>query len=162
MLRKVSIGWLKQRSGSFALKGITISEGDYAFDSSNSFREQDAEWLTTTLNAQADVEFSGRKEHVQASEGYPKWASRSVQASSADAIAPISLERANATLLRHLLSEIVAASGGELDAARLEKLARDADTLLRSTDCGTYYSLDDALSILTKFDKKPRAGKVGT
>lgn len=160
MLRKVSIGWLKQKSGSFALKGITISEDNQSFDSSNTFREQDAEWLTTALNAQADVEFSGRREYSQTSEDYPKWAAMSRQGSGSDEVAPMALERANAALLRHLLSELAAASSEE-DTAKVQKLVRDADILLRSTDCGTYYSLDEALAVLTRSAKKPRPSKVG-
>src|SRR4028119_107001 len=113
MLRRVRISWFKQRSGSYALKGITIEEGERAYDSSVSFREQDAEWVTRTLQAQADVEVSGKKEFSQSNEDYPEWALNRGVVTEVEVVSPLERERANASVLRHLLREIMKQVGGD-------------------------------------------------
>ena len=46
MTRKISVSWFKQRSGWYALKGISILEDNHAYDSASTFREEDAKWVT--------------------------------------------------------------------------------------------------------------------
>lgn len=157
MLRKVSIAWYKQRSGNFALKGITINEDNRSYDSNATFRDEDAEWLTGVLKAQPDVEV------VQVmgngwNTGYPSWASNKGETSTVEEVTPIATERANTVLLRHFLSHMLEASGdtSEDGVARFRKLVHDASSFLRSTDCGTYYTVDEAIALLTKKDKKPK------
>jgi hypothetical protein len=160
MLRRVTISWFKQRSGSYALKGITVEEGERAYDSSVNFREQDAEWVTRTLQAQADVELSGKKEFSQNSEGYPEWALSRGLVTEVEVVSPIERERANASVLRHLLREImkVVGSDTEDDRVQLQKLINQANGVLQSTASPTDYSLEEALSILTMRDTKPLTG----
>ena len=74
MPKTVSIGWLKQKSGNFALKGITICEGERAYDSMCTFRDEDARWLTRMLGAQPNVELSGSGMAQRSSGDYPAWA----------------------------------------------------------------------------------------
>lgn len=159
MLRKVSISWFKQKSGLYALKGITIEEGERAYDSSTSFREEDANWVTTTLNAEAHVELSGQKEFAQRGEDYPDWSRNKGQITEIDAISPIERERANAAVLRHLLREIMRLTGSDTDEDRVQvqKLFNQANAVLQSTAAATDYSLDEALAILTTRDTKPAA-----
>src|SRR5437660_10855389 len=107
MLRKISIGWLRQRSGSYALKGIRISEADRAYDSGSTFREEDAQWLTSILGAEADVELSSTNRGERTTDGYPDWALKSRRESTTDAVPSLDLERAGATVLRHTLSRLV-------------------------------------------------------
>jgi hypothetical protein len=142
------------------LKGITVEEGERAYDSSVNFREQDAEWVTRTLQAQADVELSGKKEFSQSSEGYPEWALNKGLVTEVEAVLPIERERANATVLRHLLREIMKHSGseGESDPSQLQKLFNQANAVLQSTASTTDYSLEEALAILTARDTKPLTG----
>ncbi|MDQ5825596.1 MAG: hypothetical protein M3441_15495 [Chloroflexota bacterium] len=160
MLRRVRISWFKQRSGSYALKGITIEEGERAYDSSVSFREQDAEWVTRTLQAQADVEVSGKKEFSQSNEDYPEWALNRGVVTEVEAVSPLERERANASVLRHLLREIMKQVGGngEGDPAHLQKLMAQANAVLQTTATSTDYSLEEALAILTARDTKPLTG----
>ena len=160
MLRRVRISWFKQRSGSYALKGITVEEGERAYDSSINFREQDAEWVTSTLQAQADVELSGKKEFSQSSEGYPEWAMNRGLVTEVEAVTPIERERANASVLRHLLREIMkqVSGDGESDPAQLQKLLTQANAVLQTTATSTDYSLEEALAILTARDTKPLTG----
>jgi hypothetical protein len=160
MLRRVRISWFKQRSGSYALKGITVEEGERAYDSSVSFREQDAEWVTRTLQAQADVEVSGKKEFSQSSEDYPEWALNRGLVTEVETVTPIERERANATVLRHLLREIMKQVSGDTegDPAQLQKLIAQANAVLQTTATSTDYSLEEALAILTARDTKPLTG----
>lgn len=157
MLRKVSISWIKQRSGSYALKGITISEDDHAYDSSITFRDEDAEWVTTTLNAEAHVEVARAREDERDTARHPKWAGNKGETSIVEEVPAIAAERAGATLLRHFLKEMMDASnaGSAEGNAKLLTLARNAGAILRTTDCGTYYSVDEAIAILTKGKQKP-------
>jgi hypothetical protein len=166
MLRKVSISWYKQRSGSYALKGITITEDDHSYDSSTTFRDADAEWVTTSLNAEADVEVARTRGQEWNKDGYPEWAERKREASLVEANTPLALERANATLIRHFLSEIIKTTNNNVDTEegklKLQKLIQDANTLLRTTSSGTYYTVDEALAMLSKPENKPRATKSRT
>ena len=157
MLRKVSVSWFKQRSGKYALKGITIEEGDRAYDSSVSFREEDANWVTTTLNAEAHIEVSGQKEFAQRGADYPEWARNKGLVTEVEAVSPLERERANATVLRHLLREIMRLSGSDAveDQVQLQKLFAQANAVLQSTAAPTDYTLDEALAILTTREAKP-------
>src|SRR5690242_15003706 len=107
MARKISIGWFKQRSGSYALKGITITEDNRAYDSMGTFRDEDARWLTKVLGAEADVELSGNKAGERTPEGYPEWALKTRLENSSDSAPSLDSERAGATFLRHFLSRMV-------------------------------------------------------
>jgi len=166
MLRKVSINWYKQRSGSFALKGITITEDNRSYDSSTTFRDEDAEWVTASLGAEPNVELTRTRDGEFTMDGYPRWAENKRDAAVVD-IEPIALERANATLMRYFLTQIIettrasSATGSYTDEDRIQflKLIHDSDALLHSTDCGTHYSVEDALDILTRSRKKPYATK---
>jgi hypothetical protein len=156
MLREISIGWFRQRSGSYALKGITISENDRGYDSMSTFRDEDARWLTKVLGARADVELSGNKLGERTPDGYPEWALRMGQETDNYVIAAAALdwERASATLLRHLLSQIVEACDTENCSNRFQHLANEASAVLLATDAGTHYTLVEAHTILDRLDRR--------
>src|SRR5438105_15215583 len=109
MVRKISIAWFKQRSGSYALKGITIREDNRAYDSMSTFRDEDARWLTKVLGAEADVELAGNKVGERTPDDSPEWALHMGQESTSDVVPPLEWERAGATLLRHFLSQFIEA-----------------------------------------------------
>src|SRR5438105_2523438 len=136
MPRKITIGWFKQRSGSYALKGITIREDDRAYDSTSTFREEDARWLTKVLGAEADVELSGNKAGERTPEGYPEWALKTRYEANSDPIAVLEWERAGATLLRHFLSRMVEAYDTKNGSDGFHRLTNEANAALLATDAG--------------------------
>ena len=154
MPRRISIGWLKQRSGNYALKGITIRENDVAYDSTNNFRDEDARWITKTLGAEASVESSEHRGGERIPADYPEWALRSE--TEDDGVLPIDRERAGATLFRHYLATIAEAcrAGSGIDLKKLESELRDA---LAATDAGSYYTLSEARTIIRR--RSPKAVK---
>ena len=160
MVRKISIAWFKQRSGSYALKGITIREDNRAYDSMSTFRDEDARWLTKVLGAEADVELSGNKAGERTPEGYPEWALKTTQRTTSDEIAALDWERASATLLRHFLGQIVEACDASNDNDELRHLTDEAKAALLATDAGTYYTPDEARTILERRSQK--SGKAST
>jgi len=162
MSRKISIGWFKQRSGAYALKGITVREGDRAFDSTNSFRDEDAKWLTGMLGAQADVELSTNNVGFRTPDDYPAWALKTGVEPDSNGVPALDWERARAALLRHVLTRMVeacdAGNGSSDDAqsiATLQKLVREADAVLLATDAGPYYTLEEARIIVERHNQKP-------
>ena len=159
--RKVSIGWFRQRSGRYALKGITIRELDRSYDSTSTFRDEDARWLTRVLGAEADVELSGTGMGERLLDGAPEWAihmGQGTNGTNSDFVQPLDRERAGATLLRHFLGRIIQACDTENGGAACQDLANEARTALLSTDAGTFYTLDEALTILNR--QGQRSGKV--
>ena len=155
MARKISIGWFKQKSGKYALKGITIFEDDHAYDCMSTFRDEDAKWLTRVLGADADVELSSNKAGERTPEGFPEWALKTGQENNTSLIPPLDLERASATILRHFLSQIVEAHNSKGSNGSLQPLLEEANAALLATDAGTYYTLLEANTILQKRDQKP-------
>ena len=156
--RKVSIGWFKQRSGKYALKGITIRELDRAYDSASTFRDEDARWLTKVLGAEADVEIFGNGLGERLLDASPEWSLRMGQATNvpnSDFVQPLDLERAGATLLRHFLSRMVEVCDTENGRTGCQELANEARAALLSTDAGTFYTLDEARTILNRRGQKP-------
>ena len=156
--RKVSIAWFRQRSGRYALKGITIRELDRAYDSMSTFRDEDARWLTKVLGAEADVELSGTGMGERLLDGAPEWAVRMGQEAnvpSSDFVQPLDLERAGATLLRHFLGRIIQSCDTENSRTACQELASEARTALLSTDAGTFYTLDEARTILNRQGQRP-------
>jgi len=154
MTRKVSIGWFRQRSGRYALKGITISENDRAYDSASTFREEDARWLTRVLGAEADVELAGGKLGERTADGYPEWALRVGQESSTDSVPPLDCERAGATLLRHYFTRLIEAHDKGNGSGGFQELANEANAALLATDAGTHYTLVEALTVLDRRGQK--------
>ena len=75
-MKTVSISWFIQKSGNYALKGVTVVEDGRAYDSTGTFREEDAKWLSELLAADIHVELSGNNMGGRSSEGYPEWAQR--------------------------------------------------------------------------------------
>ncbi len=161
MPRKISIGWFKQRSGSYALKGITINEDNRAYDSTSTFRDEDARWLTKMLGATADIELSGNKAGERTPEGYPEWALKTGQEANSDPVPALDWERASATLLRHFLSRLVESSGTRNGSDGFQHLIDEANAALLSTDAGTHYTLDEARTILERRAQKPGKAKSG-
>jgi hypothetical protein len=157
MLRKISIGWLSQRSGAYALKGIRISEADRSYDSSSTFREEDAKWLTNILGAEADVELSGNSRSERNTDGYPEWALNSRRETSSDAVPSLDLERAGATVLRHTLSRLVEACQSKNGDNGFRFVIDEANAALAATDAGTFYTVDEARTVLGK--RSQGAGK---
>lgn len=141
MSKTVSISWLKQRSGNFALKGITIHEGARAYDSMGTFRDEDANWLTTMLGADPRVELSGSGTGQRSSEDYPGWALEMEEqgADSANDL-PLDKERAGATILRHVLSRIIEPCSVDNATPRFKALVEEARSALAATDAGMFYT----------------------
>jgi|SRR5436190_5744591 len=162
MSRKISIGWFKQRSGSYALKGITVREGDQAYDSTNTFRDEDAKWLTGMLGAQADVELATNNVGFRTPDDYPAWALKTGEVPDSNGVPALDWERAKTTVLRHVLAQMVAVcdtDNGLLDDAQfivtLQKLTREANSVLLATDAGPYYTLEEARIIIERRNQKP-------
>lgn len=155
MTRKISIGWFMQRSGRYALKGVTINEDNRSYDSTSTFRDEDARWLTRMLGAEADVELASNKAGERTPEGYPEWAIKTGQETNVDVGSPLDWERASATLLRHFLVRVVEACATENGSAELQKLTEDANAALLATDAGTFYTLDEARTIIDRRGQKP-------
>lgn len=149
-LRPVTISWLKQRSGNYALKGIKITEGERAYDSSTAFREEDAAWLTSMLGADPDVEVSAAGSSTVPRDSAPEWA-RAVAANQrgTERVAPLELERARTTMLRQFLASLIAACSPDAEV-KLDPsaLAESAARVLQDTDTGTHYTLAEASAIL--------------
>ena len=148
MPRKVSIGWFKQKSGRYALKGIAICENDCTYDSTGTFRDEDARWLTKVLGAEARVELSGSKVGERTTDGCPEWALKTGQEAQNPGVSAFDRERANATLLRHILGQIVASCYTESGSSGCRKIAVAIDATLVATDVGTYYTPEEARTIL--------------
>jgi hypothetical protein len=164
MPRKVSIGWFRQNSGRYALKGITIHEQDRAYDSTSTFRDEDARWLTKVLGAEADVEFSGNGRGERIPEVTPEWAVHVGQATNvpySDFVQPLDWERAGAALLRHFLGRMVEACDIENGGAGCQELANEARAALLATDAGTFYTLNEARTMLDRRGQKPGRTKSG-
>jgi hypothetical protein len=159
MSRKVSIGWFRQRSGRYALKGITIQEGDQAYDSMNTFREEDARWLTKVLGAEADVELAGSKGEGRTTEGFPEWAITNGQAAVNDEAHPLEWERASATLLREQLAHMVHAIDSHNVGNGFRRLSDEANAVLLATDAGTHYTPAEARTILERREQNPKRTK---
>jgi hypothetical protein len=154
MPRKISIAWFKQRSGSYALKGITIREDNRAYDSMSTFRDEDARWLTMVLGAEADVVLSGNKRDERTPDGYPEWALKTRQEANGEAAA-LDSERAGAAVLRYFLCRMIEACDARNVSNGLQHLTDEANAALLATDTGTYYTLDEARTILARGGQKP-------
>jgi hypothetical protein len=160
MSKKISIGWFRQRSGRYALKGITVSEDNNAYDAMGTFREEDAKWLTRALDAHPDVELSGSRLGERIAGDYPEWANSSQPQLHADGTPPLDWERASATLLRHYLAQMIQLCDTDNGSIAPRKLTAEASALLLATDAGTYYNLEEARAIVGRRAKKPVAGKI--
>jgi hypothetical protein len=153
MPKTVSIAWCKQKSGWYALKGITIHEGDQAYDSMSRFRDEDAKWLTEALGAEASIESLdnrlglglGVRERIP--QDYPEWAHNAPQEPNSHS-SVLGRERAGATLLRHALNEIIEAYGPNSSNPLQRKLVSEANAALLGTDAGTYYTPGEAHTTL--------------
>ncbi len=151
MPKTVSISWLKQKSGNYALKGITLYKDSRAYDSMGTFRDEDARWLTKMLGAQPLVELSGRGLGQRTSEDYPAWAlDMEGQGDDNLGLLPLDWERAGATVLRHLLEKLIEPSDIDNASTRFEELVAEAKSALSTIDAGTYYTLDEATSVLDR------------
>jgi hypothetical protein len=153
MTRKVSIAWFRQNSGSYALKGITVREDERSYDSTHTFRDQDARWLTKVLGADADVELSGNISGDRTSTDYPDWAARTGQAPDNDDVLPLEAERAGAALLRDLLTQMLKACD-IYKSNGLKQLTEEATAVLLTTEAGTHYNAIEARTILERRGKK--------
>jgi hypothetical protein len=154
MPRKISIGWFRQKSGRYALKGVTIVENDRAYDSTSTFRDEDARWLTDVLGAEADVELASNTAGERAPEGYPEWARSTGFEPNGEVISPLVWERASATVLRHFLGQMIATYQTENGRSGFQKLRNEANAALLATDAGTYYTLEQACAILGRRSPK--------
>jgi hypothetical protein len=150
MTRKISVSWFKQRSGWYALKGISILEDNHAYDSGSTFREEDAKWVTEVLGAQADIEMANNRmgDHIAAN--YPEWAQDTRPNANGDGITPLDCERAGAALLRHYLSRIVAECGTGDYSLDFRKLAQEADAALSATSSGMHFTPEQARAIVNR------------
>jgi len=161
MPRTVSISWLMQMSGSYALKCITIYEDTRAFDSMSTFRDEDARWLTRVLGAHPHVELSGRGMVQRTSNDYPGWAldTEGHGPASADAL-PLDWERAGATFLRHVLDQLIESRSTDNVNTRFQELVEAAKSALLAIDAetGTYFTLDEARTVLDR--RHQQAAKV--
>ena len=157
----VTISWLKQRSGNYALKGIKITEGDRAYDSSTAFREEDAAGLTSMLGANPDVEVSAPGSSTVPRDSAPEW-TRAVAANQqgTERVAPLELERASSTVLRYFLASLIDACSPHA-VAKLDPgaVAKSAARVLRNTDTGTHYTLAEVNAILNGHRPKAPTAK---
>jgi len=155
MPKTISISWLKQKSGNFALKGITIYKDARAYDSMSTFRDEDARWLTKVLGAQPYVELSGSGMVQRSSDDYPGWAlDREEQGADSLSSIPLDCERAGATFLRHVLDQLVEPRNTGNGSIRFRELVKEAKLVLLATDAGTHYTLDEASTVLDRRGKK--------
>jgi hypothetical protein len=162
MPKTVSISWLKLKSGNYALKGIAIHEAARAYDSTSTFRDEDARWLTKMLGAQPHVELSGNGVGQRTSDDYPGWAlDMEGHGADSDSGLPLDWERAGATLLRHSLGRLAAACDIDHASMRFQELIEEAKAALMATEVGTYYNLDEARTVLDRRSKKPARVKSG-
>jgi hypothetical protein len=151
MPKTVSISWLKQKSGNYALKGITIYKDALAYDSMGTFRDEDARWLTKMLGAQPHVELSGRGMGQRSSDDYPRWAlDMEGQGDDNVGFLPLDWERAGATFLRHLLDQLIEPCDTGNASTRFQEFVEAAKSALLSIDAGTYYTLDEARTVLDR------------
>jgi hypothetical protein len=154
MQKTITISWLKLNSGSYALKGIRIYVNNHAYDSTTTFRDEDAQWLTDVLGARSDVEFSSSNAGGYASttpEAYPEWARRVQQEPEGEAVHPLDWERASTTLLRHVLAQLVETCENGGDAASMEQVTKEAKAALLATQTPvSHYSLHEARNIIEK------------
>jgi hypothetical protein len=162
MSKRISIGWFRQKSGRYALKGITINEDNHAYDAMGTFREEDAKWLTRALDAHPDVEISGGRMGERTAGEYPEWANANNNQPQlhGDGTPPLDWERASATLLRHYLAQMIQLCDTDDGNVASRKLTAEASALLMATDAGTYYNLEEARAIVGRRAKKPGAGKI--
>ena len=160
MSKTITISWLKLNSGSYALKGIRVFENNHAYDSTTTFREEDAKWLTDALGARSDVEISGAGLSGQIGEGYPEWARHTHQEPGTEAVPPLDWERASTALLRHVLGQLVRACENDLSGTNLQQLTKEANAALLATEAGTHYTIHEARSILEKPGLKNGKAKV--
>jgi len=151
MPKTVSISWLKQKSGNYALKGITIYKDARAYDSMSTFRDEDARWLTKMLGAQPHVELSGSGTSQRSSDDYPGWA-LDMEGQGGDSVGflPLDWERAGATFLRQVLDQLIEPCNTDNGSTRFEELVEEAKSALLTTDAGTYYTLDEARTVLDR------------
>ena len=155
MSKTVSISWLKQKSGNYALKAITIRESARAYDSTSTFRDEDARWLTKMLGAEPRVELSGNGMGQRTSDDYPGWAlDMEGHGADSDGGLPLDWERAGAALLRHYLGRLIDACDTDHASTRFQQLITETNAALMATDAGTYYNLDEAHSVLDRRGKK--------
>ena len=155
MPKTVSIGWLKQSSGNYALKGITIFEDGHAYDSGSTFRDEDARWLTKMLGAQPRVELSGSGIGQRSSDDLPSWSlDMKGQGADSDSTLPLDWERAGATFLRHVLAQLIEKGNTGQGSTRFQELIEEAKSALVTTDAGTYFTLDEARTVLDRRDKQ--------
>jgi hypothetical protein len=155
MTKTVSISWLKQRSGNYALKGITIHDDARAYDAMNSFRDEDARWLTKMLGARPHVEISGSGTGQRSSDDYPGWA-LDMEGQGADGVdsLPLDQERAGATFLRHVLAQLIEPCNTNNGSTRLRELVEEAKSVLSAVDAGTYYTPDEARTVIDRRDQQ--------
>lgn len=160
MYKTVTIGWLKQRSGRYALKGITVFEGACAYDSMSTFRDEDARWLTKMLGAEPRVELSSNGTGQRMSEEYPEWAHPTAEpVAGGHDLPPLDWERASATLLRHFLGRLIEEGANINGSAGFQELAQEANAVLLATDAGTHYTLDEARTVLGRRGQQPARAK---
>jgi hypothetical protein len=151
MPKTVSISWLKQKSGNFALKGITLYKDSRAYDSMGTFRDEDARWLTKMLCARPQVELSGRGLGQRTSDDYPGWAiDMEGQGDDKVGFLPLDWERAGATVLRHVLGKLVDSRYTGNGSTRFQELVAEAKSALLTIDAGAFYTLDEAVSVLDR------------
>jgi len=152
MSRRITVGWLKQRSGWYALKGISIREDNQAYDSTSTFREEDAKWVTDVLGAEADIELANNRMGDRISTDYPEWAQDTRPDPSGDNITPLDWERAGAVLMRYYLDRMIGEPGtgtGD-DSPDFQKLAQEAAAVLSATTAGTHFTTEQARAIISR------------
>ncbi|HYP39326.1 MAG TPA: hypothetical protein VEX13_03115 [Chloroflexia bacterium] len=155
MPKTVSISWLKQKSGNYALKGITIYEDARAYDAMSTFRDEDARWLTKMLGARPHIELSGNGVGQRSSDDYPGWAlDMEGQGADSDNSLPLDCERAGATFLRHVLEQLIEPCNTGNESNRFQKLVEETKSALLTADAGTYYTLDEARTVLDRRGKQ--------
>jgi hypothetical protein len=115
------------------------------------FRDEDARWLTKMLCAQPNVELSGRGLGQRSSDDYPAWAlDMEEQGGDSLGFLPLDWERAGATFLRNILDQLIEQSNTDNVSTPFQELVEEAKSALLTIDAGTYYTLDEARTVLDR------------
>src|SRR5689334_20397177 len=153
-VRRITIAWFKQNSGSYALKGIRVEENGHSYDSSITFRDTDAEWVTRALGAEAEIEFPGYYGATRSPQDYPKWAHDTEPAAKQTHEELLQTERAEASLLRFRLRQLIQACESDFAGTALARQLDEARKVLLETEEGTYYEAAEAVVILNAAKKR--------
>ncbi|HYO49907.1 MAG TPA: hypothetical protein VEW94_08645, partial [Chloroflexia bacterium] len=91
----------------------------------------------------------------RSSDDYPGWA-LDMEGQGADGVdsLPLDQERAGATFLRHVLDQLIETCNTNNGSVRLQALVEEAKSVLLAVDAGTYYTPDEARTVIDRRDQQ--------